>query len=95
VTFHKWSHRRKLEGFSERAQGQDVGANGHDCTPPTRCCHRRGSRRRACRELVDLARRARRAGHPNCCAPTDADAVRTMIYQTFQEETKARGRPER
>jgi hypothetical protein len=82
-TFNKLLFIEK-EGFSE-ALKDDGWPERHDCA----LMSSKGFTTRAARDLVDLL-----AEHDEpvtvFCA-TDADAYGTMILQTFQEETKARG----
>jgi len=82
-TFNKLVYIEK-EGFSEALKAERW-AERHDCA----LLSSKGFTTRAARDLVDLL-----AEHDEpvtiFCAH-DADAFGTMIYQTFQEETKARG----
>jgi hypothetical protein len=82
-TFNKLVYIEK-EGFSE-ALKDDGWAERHDCA----LISSKGFSSRAARDLVDKL-----AEHDEpvtvFCAH-DADGPGTMIYQTFQEETKARG----
>jgi hypothetical protein len=82
-TFNKVVYIEK-EGFSEALK--DVRwAERHDCM----LMSSKGFSTRAARDLIDKL-----AVHDEPCTifcVHDADAYGTMIYQTFQEETKARG----
>jgi len=82
-TFNKLVYIEK-EGFSEALKAERW-AERHDCA----LLSSKGFTTRAARDLVDLL-----AEHDEpvtiFCAH-DADAFGTMIYQTFQEQTKARG----
>jgi hypothetical protein len=82
-TFNKLVYIEK-EGFSEALKAERW-AERHDCA----LLSSKAFTTRAARDLVDLL-----AEHDEpvtiFCAH-DADAFGTMIYQTFQEETKARG----
>jgi hypothetical protein len=82
-TFNKLLYIEK-EGFSE-ALKDNGWAERHDCA----LISSKGFSTRAARDLVDKL-----AEHDEPCTifcATDADAFGTMIYQTFQEATKARG----
>ena len=82
-TFNKLVYIEK-EGFKEALK--DIRwPERHDCAPMSS----KGFTTRAARDLVDKL-----AEHDEPCTifcVHDADAFGTMIYQTFQEETKARG----
>ena len=82
-TFNKLLYIEK-EGFSEALKAARW-AERHDCM----LMSSKGFTTRAARDLVD-----RLAEHDEPCTifcVHDADAYGTMIYQTFQEATKARG----
>ena len=82
-TFNKLVYIEK-EGFSEALKDSDW-ANRHDCA----LMSSKGYTTRAARDLVDKL-----AEHDEPCTiycVHDADAWGTMIYQTFQAATKARG----
>jgi hypothetical protein len=82
-TFNKFLYIEK-EGFSEALK--DVGFfERHDCAPASS----KGYTSRAIRDLVDKL--AEHDEPLTVFCVTDADAYGTMIYQTFQEATKARG----
>ena len=82
-TFNKLVYIEK-EGFSEALK--DVRwAERHDCT----LMSSKGFSTRAARDLIDKL--AEHDEPVTIFCVHDADASGTMIYQTFQEETKARG----
>jgi hypothetical protein len=82
-TFNKVVHVEK-EGFSEALK--DVGwAERHDCM----LMSSKGFTTRAARDLVDKL--AEHDEPVTVFCVHDADASGTMIYETFQEETRARG----
>jgi hypothetical protein len=82
-TFNKLVYIEK-EGFSE-ALKEERWAESHDCA----LLSSKGFTTRAARDLVDLL--AEHDEPITIFCVHDADAHGTMIYQTFQEETKARG----
>jgi hypothetical protein len=82
-TFNKLVYIEK-EGFSE-ALKEDGWAERHDCT----LISSKGFSTRAARDLVDKL--AEHDEPVDIFCVHDADAYGTMIYQTFQEATKARG----
>jgi hypothetical protein len=82
-TFNKLVYIEK-EGFSEALKGERW-AERHDCA----LLSSKGFTTRAARDLVDLL--AEHDEPVTIFCVHDADAFGTMIYQTFQEETKARG----
>jgi hypothetical protein len=82
-TFNKLIYIEK-EGFSEALKDNDW-PERHDCAPMSS----KGFTTRAAKDLVDKL-----VEHDEPCTiycVHDADAYGTMIYQTFQEATKARG----
>ncbi|HEV3189503.1 MAG TPA: hypothetical protein VGY54_03350, partial [Polyangiaceae bacterium] len=81
-TFNKLVYIEK-EGFSE-ALKEEHWAERHDCA----LLSSKGFTTRAARDLVDLL--AEHDEPITIFCVHDADAFGTMIYQTFQEETKAR-----
>ena len=83
-----WNYNKFLyiekEGFTEALK--DVAwFEWHDCAPASS----KGYTTRAIRDLVDKLAKHDEPVVVICV--TDADAYGTMIYQTFQDETKARG----
>jgi hypothetical protein len=82
-TFNKLVYIEK-EGFSE-ALKDDGWPERHDCAPMSS----KGFSTRAARDLVDKL--AEHDEPVTIFCVHDADAFGTMIYQTFQEATKARG----
>jgi hypothetical protein len=82
-TYNKLVYIEK-EGFSE-ALKDDGWLERHDCAPMSS----KGFTTRAARDLVDKL--AEHDEPVTIFCVHDADAFGTMIYQTFQEETKARG----
>ena len=82
-TYNKLVHIEK-EGFSEALKAVNWGER-HDCALSST----KGYTTRAIRDLVDKV--AEHDEPVTVFLVTDADAYGTMIYQTFQEETKARG----
>jgi len=81
-TFNKLVYIEK-EGFSE-ALKEERWAERHDCA----LLSSKGFTTRACRDLVDLL--AEHDEPITIFCVHDADAFGTMIYETFQEATKAR-----
>jgi hypothetical protein len=81
-TYNKLVHIEK-EGFSEALKAVNW-AGRHDCALTST----KGFTTRAIRDLVD---KLAEHDEPVKIFVTDADAYGTMIYQTFQEATKARG----
>ena len=82
-TFNKLVYIEK-EGFSEALKA-DGWPKRHDCAVMSS----KGFSTRAARDLVDKL--AEHDEPVDVFCATDADAYGTMIYQTFQEATKARG----
>jgi hypothetical protein len=82
-TYNKIMYIEK-EGFSEALKAARW-AERHDCT----LMSSKGYTTRAARDLVDKL--AKHDEDVTIFCVHDADAYGTMIYQTFQEETKARG----
>src|SRR5262249_42678533 len=82
-TFNKLVYVEK-EGFSEALKA-DGWPERHDCA----LMSSKGFTTRAARDLVDKLAAHNEPVTIFCVH--DADAYGTMIYQTFQEETKARG----
>jgi hypothetical protein len=82
-TYNKLVHIEK-EGFSEALKAVNW-AERHDCALTST----KGFTTRAIRDLVDKL--AEHDEPIEIFLVTDADAYGTMIYQTFQEATKARG----
>jgi Topoisomerase 6 subunit A/Spo11, Toprim domain len=82
-TFNKLVYIEK-EGFSEALKGERW-PERHDCA----LLSSKGFTTRAARDLVDLL--AEHGESVTIFCAHDADAFGTMIYQTFQEQTKARG----
>jgi hypothetical protein len=82
-TFNKLLYVEK-EGFSEALKAAQW-PERHDCA----LMSSKGFTTRACRDLVDLV--ATHDEPVTIFCVHDADAYGTMIYETFQEETKARG----
>jgi hypothetical protein len=84
-TFNKLLYIEK-EGFSEALKDEDVRwAERHDCA----LLSSKGFSTRAARDLVDKLAEHDEPVEVFCVH--DADGPGTMIYQTFQEATKARG----
>jgi hypothetical protein len=83
-----WCYNKLLynekEGFNE-ALKEDGWFERNDCAP----CSSKGYTTRAIKDLVDKL--AEHDEPVTVFCVTDADAYGTMIYQTFQETTKARG----
>src|SRR5260370_31962040 len=82
-TFNKLVYIEK-EGFSEALKAERWGER-HDCA----LMSSKGFTTRAARDLVDLLAAHNEPVTIFCV--DDADAFGTMIHQTFQEETRARG----